>query len=287
MHAATKLIAMSMDSSFPEKSPQPAPDTSGSNPAGSGLQFDRAEFTPGTGAGCEFCKGPLGAEYFQVNGKAACVNCHGHIEQHLAGGSQPVRVLRAAAAGIGAAVAGFAVYWAIRATTGYEFGLVAILVGWMVGMAVRWGAFRRGGIFYQLLAVVLTYLAIASTYVPDILEGMHQAAANAQVEAATPAPGASNADQNSARDSVNESETPARESSVANTAATDRKAPLWIEVIVAFSLGIIAPFLMGTSNIIGWIIIAFGLMQAWRLNGRIPVQIAGPFPAGTRLPSQN
>jgi hypothetical protein len=155
----------------------------------------------------------------------------------------------------------------------------------MVGMAVRWGAFRRGGHFYQLLAVVLTYFAIASTYVPDILQGMHQARANAQAEGGTPGHDQGKASDGSDENSFKSGE--AEASRQGTVAATEQETPLWIDATVAFAFALTAPFLMGTSNIIGWIIIAFGLMQAWRLNGRMPIQIAGPFPAGARLPSRN
>jgi hypothetical protein len=179
---------------------------------------------------------------------------------------------RALAAGIGAAAAGFTIYWAIRAATGYEFALVAILVGWMVGMAVRWGSFRRGGILYQLLAVVLTYLAIASTYCPAILQGMREGREERRAAVSTqPAADSSIVKKQAVEDQVQ---------------ARDVDAPpLWLQLSVAFAISLAAPFLMGASNILGWIIIAFGLMQAWRLNKRISIQISGPFPAGARLPA--
>ncbi len=50
--------------------------------------------------------------------------------------------------------------------TGYEFGLIAILVGYAVGIAVRRGSSGRGGWPYQLLAVGLTYASIVGSYLP-------------------------------------------------------------------------------------------------------------------------
>ncbi len=38
-----------------------------------------------------------------------------------------------------------------------------------------------------------------------------------------------------------------------------------------------APFLMGADSIIGLIIIAIGLYEAWKLNKRNPIVITGPF----------
>src|SRR6266566_11816 len=64
---------------------------------------------------------------------------------------------------LGGAVVGAAVYFGIAALTGYEFGLVAIVVGLLVGGAVRKGSNGRGGRRYQLLAVFLTYTAVVVT----------------------------------------------------------------------------------------------------------------------------
>ncbi|MGZ8919977.1 MAG: hypothetical protein ACXW3L_03245, partial [Limisphaerales bacterium] len=135
------------------------------------LQFDRAEFNQGSAFPCSFCKAPIAGEYFQVNGQTACPNCRQQIDSAMSGGSKAGRALRAMAAGIVAGIAGFFIYWAVRAMTGYEVGLISILVGFMVGGAVRWGARIRGGLFYQLMAVVLTYMSIASNYTPDVLQG--------------------------------------------------------------------------------------------------------------------
>ena len=48
---------------------------------------------------------------------------------------------------------------------------------------------------------------------------------------------------------------------------------------VAFVIGIAvaAPFLEGAGNIIGLLIISFGLWQAWKLNAATPLAIEGPF----------
>ena len=48
--------------------------------------------------------------------------------------------------------------------------LIAILVGWMVGRAVSVGSEHRGGWLYQVMAVGFTYMAISTSYIPQIVE---------------------------------------------------------------------------------------------------------------------
>jgi hypothetical protein len=239
------------------------------------LQFDRAEFSAGGALPCSFCKAPITGPYFQVKAQTACPNCRDQIDAAFTGGSKIARTLRALIAGLGAAIAGFVIYWGIRAATGYEFGLVAILIGFMVGGAVRWGAKSRGGLFYQLMAVVLTYLSIASNYTPDVLQGMRQPQAEetAADENATAATAAANPTGTAADNKVAPVATPA-------TAEDEGPIPLWFALPIAFVISLAVPFMGGLSNVIGWVIIAFGLMQAWRINKRVPVEVTGPFTSG-------
>jgi hypothetical protein len=65
-----------------------------------------------------------------------------------------------------------------------EIGLISILVGFMVGAGVRKGSRHRGGWHYQLLAVILTYSAIAASYsaatLPQIFAAMREKEAKLQ-----------------------------------------------------------------------------------------------------------
>src|SRR5687768_10503240 len=120
--------------------------------ANDALQFDRAEFNQNAAFPCAFCKTPIAGDYFQVNGQTSCPNCREQLNAAMSGGSKTLRAFRALAAGTAAGIIGFFIYWGVRALTGYEVGLISILVGFMVGGAVRWGAQSRGGLFYQLMA---------------------------------------------------------------------------------------------------------------------------------------
>src|SRR4051812_36252602 len=123
------------------------------------LQFDNAEFTserPGA-LSCAACQKEIDATYYEVNGKTVCASCRAPIEAHRASGSRVERFARATVFGAGAAAVGGAIYYAVTRATGREFALVSILVGFMVGAAVRKGSWNRGGRVYQALALFLTY----------------------------------------------------------------------------------------------------------------------------------
>jgi hypothetical protein len=66
--------------------------------------------------------------------------------------------------------------------------------------------------------------------------------------------------------------------------ATTSDLPFFFELVFAFCFSLAVPFLGGVSNVIGWIIIAVGLIEAWRLNKRIPIEVRGPFDASAAGP---
>ena len=139
-------------------------------PAAAPLQFETAELpdAPATRA-CGVCKQPLQHSYFDVNGTVACPGCKDTLLASLRGGSGFVRWLKASALGTVAAALGAAGYSAFIMLTDSNFGLIAIAVGWAVGTAVSMGSERRGGVFYQLMALSLTYLSIGASLVPLFL----------------------------------------------------------------------------------------------------------------------
>lgn len=221
-----------------------------SAPAG-GLQFDHVESAPAAGppppgelpplpalpaaAGapqlaCQVCGREIREEYYEMGGKVACPSCHAAALAKWSGGSPAGRFLRAALLGAVAGLAGCLVYYLVLKLTGYEFGLIAILVGYAVGIAVRSGSRGHGGWPYQLLAVGLTYLSIVGSYLPLILAELGEVSAAGLI------------------------------------------------VLVPMMLAL--PFLGGLENILGLLIIGFGLWEAWRLNRRQEWSAAGPFRTG-------
>lgn len=135
------------------------------------LQFDRADFegAPKANTLCSVCGQTLWNVYYTANGRVLCEQCKTDLELAAHEGSGLGRFLRATLYGVGAGAVGSGVWFAVRAATGYEVGLIAVAVGFMVGAAVRKGSNGRGGWPYQALAMVLTYGSIVSAYVPVLL----------------------------------------------------------------------------------------------------------------------
>ena len=239
---------------------------------GQELQFERAEFENAPAqAQCAECNRQLTGFYFDVNGQTVCEACKYTIEARLTGGSAAGRFVRATGAGVVAAAIGSAIYYAISALTGYEFGLIAIVVGYAVGSAVRWGSDGRGGKSYQALAIALTYMAIVTTYIPPIVEELRKGPAiDAEAVQAGAVPTTPTA-----------SATPAS----ATTDAPSTTPPadtmpglggLVFAVLVLLAIACVAPFFAGFENIIGIVIIGIGLYEAWKLNRRSTLTITGP-----------
>ncbi|HET6230088.1 MAG TPA: hypothetical protein VFE05_08465 [Longimicrobiaceae bacterium] len=201
----------------------PPPDAAGAM----SLQFDSAEPAAAVAIEaqsieCAFCRTGIDDSYHEVGGRVACTSCRKGVEAELARGATPGGLVLAFVLGTGAAVLGAALYLAMVYFLNVEIGLVAILVGWLVGKAVRKGAGGRGGVPYQVTAAVLTYLAILTIYVPYQL-GQGGA---------------------------------------------------------LFPALLVAPVAEGFKNVLGILIMGFGVLQAWRMTAPARVSVTGPYRVG-------
>jgi len=113
---------------------------------------------------CAVCARRLTDWYFEAGGKILCPQCQQMVAASYSGGSGFLRFVKASVFGVVTAAAAAAAWIAITvAREGRISGIVAIGVAFLIGGAVRLGSGRRGGIAYQLLAMFITYLAIAAT----------------------------------------------------------------------------------------------------------------------------
>jgi hypothetical protein len=113
---------------------------------------------------CTACHQPIVDHYFEMNRTVVCELCRRSIEDQLRGGPGFARFSRAALFGAGAASVGTALYLAFLSFSAYDWSLIAVLIGYLVGRMVRKGGGGLGGTAYQMLAVVLTYASLGMTY---------------------------------------------------------------------------------------------------------------------------
>jgi len=245
-------------------------------PGGSPLDFDKAQFEEETPSEftCEYCKKAIDGVYFDVNGGTYCEPCRQELESARTTGDPLSRFFRAlACGGIGGAI-GAAIYYAVLAITDYEIGLIALLVGFLVGAGVRLGSGRSGGRGYQVLAVAMTYMAIVSTYIPFIIEAMMTEPQARETQ------------------TLGDSGVLAAEPEAVPEGAAPEDASIAVYLLALVVIGVIAmatPFLAGVENVIGILIIDFALYEAWRMNAYQPLVVEGPFklgeePSGDALP---
>lgn len=230
-------------------------------PEEASLQFDRVEAAPGAeaapGSGsCAACNAALVQQYWASEDKTLCSSCAADIRQRNAAKPGFAGLLRAGLFGSVAAAVGCGIYYLVS-LTGWEFGLIAIVVGLLVGFAVRKGSGGHGGLAYQLLAVALTYCAITATNTPYIVQGMLEA----EHEEETPA----TAERDGAVPEATRAGPPTAQAHVGH-------------YVVGFALALAFPFLAASENVMGLIILAIGLWEAWKINRRVETPLLGPYP---------
>jgi hypothetical protein len=234
------------------------------------LQFGRAEFVGApAGTACTMCQTPIAGSYFEANGAVVCDGCRAVLAAFGTAGTRTSRFLRALGAGLLAAAAGSALYFLVSKLTGYEFGLIAIVVGFAVGAAVKWGCHGRGGALYQALAIGLTYLAIVSTYVPQIVDAF---GADEETQVA----GALAPESQPAATAPQEVTLAPQAAAIAEPAPPPTPGGFLIGLAILMVIACVAPFLAGFQNILGLFIIGFGLYEAWKINKRPVITITGP-----------
>lgn len=270
------------------------PIEAGAAPAGS----DDSAFLPT----CQKCQQRISDAYYEVQGAVSCGSCYQEALAAWHSGTPITRGLRALVFGCVAALLGCILYYAILKLTGYEFGLIAIVVGYAVGYAVKVGGGRRGGAYYQALAIALTYLSIVFSYLPMVFEGvMNEVAQEEQaveepvaalVEPATGDP-ATNEAASSAPPTPESAAPPGElpatapspaDGSLASEASAEGEIDAvggLVAVVVLMGLILAMPFLAGLENILGLIIIGFGLFEAWKINRKEEFSAAGPYRVGT------
>src|SRR5436190_9237040 len=140
------------------------------------LQFDRViTGSPASGSPdrpavvCLACHTAIETQYYDINGKSFCGRCRDTIESEAETPRGIAPFVSASLYGLVGGIFGALLYYAVIAIAHLEVGIVAVLIGYMVGYSVRTGAHGRGGRRFQILAVALTYASVAFAYTPPVV----------------------------------------------------------------------------------------------------------------------
>lgn len=251
------------------------------------LDFDRAE-SGLDGAGrmiqCSNCRRPIVSASYEAGGHILCPPCKGELAALVTDKGQ---YLKALAYGVGGAAVGTIIYFAVAAITGFEIGLVAILVGGLVGRGISKDSGGVGGQRYQLTAVFLTYVAISLSYGGLIVKEIASNATPRDTVAS-----ADSLDDRAPAPNLSEFSLDAPDSAAAvpgapaDSVATAHAGAFGLALGALFVPQLTLPLLVAFSNLpgslIGLLIVGYGLWQAWKMNGKPHVVITGPFAVGDR-----
>jgi hypothetical protein len=232
------------------------------------LQFDRVETTTPLGEAttspavtCAVCGKSVDREYYHANGKPICDSCRQVVTAATATPRSAGTLAVAGVFGLGAAIAGAAIYYAVIAIANLEIGIVAILIGYMVGWAVRKGAGGGGGRRFQILAVVLTYWAVGLAYTPLAFKELSK-----------------DRQESSASTLTSDSTAAKAPEDLSGRGVTLAVGGL---VLFAFALPLFSVFGSMPLGLISALIIFIGLRQAWQMTGKPELVISGPYKVGT------
>ena len=258
------------------------------------LQFDRVETTTPLGdtpaspaVTCAVCGKSVDREYYHANGKPICDSCRQVVTAAAATPRSVGKLVVAGVFGLGAAIAGAAIYYAVIAIANLEIGIVAILIGYMVGWAVRKGAGGGGGRRFQILAVVLTYWAVGLAYTPlafkELSKDKKESSANTLTSDSTAAKGPTLAervgDTTVATTSADSAKAAAKENG--DLSGRDVAIAFGGLILFAFALPLLSVFGSMPLGLLSALIIFIGLRQAWQMTGKPPLAISGPYKVGT------
>jgi hypothetical protein len=155
---------------------------------------------------------------------------------------------------------------------GFQIGIVALAVGWMVGKAIRTGGYGVGGRSQQILAVALTYFAISTSFLPAaFFIGMKRGVvAVSEAKKRSTKPPVQGEVQNPVQNPLQSDVKPV-------------KKPISPGEAIAglLMLATISPFLQLASSPAGGLISLFilfiGLQRAWALTAGHEILVTGPY----------
>ncbi len=118
---------------------------------------------------CEGCSKPIDLtdEHLVIEAKKKgeketflCAQCLTETQAALEEETHNPNIPLALVFGLGAAVVAGFIWYFLVTLTGWQVGIVAILMGWLVGQGIVWGAGHKRGAPLQWISVLLTIVAI-------------------------------------------------------------------------------------------------------------------------------
>jgi hypothetical protein len=272
------------------------PGSAGEQP----LDFSAPTDQPSALPTCSSCKNAIPDQYWSVGPAILCQSCRDAVERGQSVSPEVTartgRFTRALLFGIGGMLAGATVWYAVAKLANIEAGLIAILLGYLVGKGVFAGSGKRGGRRYQVLAAVLTYLGIGVAYVPFAVEAAITAARASRDSAAAVTRTASGAKpvgelsgaeleaETHRLDSVLAAgQTPAEPSG--KPGALGFLAGLGIALGGVLTLPVLATIGGFPGSLISLLIYGFAIMEAWKLTRAATLVLTGPFRVGGAAPA--
>jgi hypothetical protein len=256
-----------------EEPVEEAPDT--------GEALEEGEAYDSGGLSCVTCGREIEDVHYRINGEVVCVYCRELAGSLVGGGSRAARFFGASALGVLAAVVGGVGCLVVSGVFGdpgefsnFGFGFLAFLVSLLVGFAVKLGSRRRGGWLYQGMAMILSYLAMVTTFIPGIHEYMateESVAMAASPDEAGSTEAAANADTEEGASAI-----------IWDDLDAIQKAAYCLFLYV---FALLTPFLslfdVGSDwgNATWFLFAAFAVGVAWHVNRRLKIAITGPFEA--------
>jgi hypothetical protein len=250
------------------------------------LQFDRVQTgqpdqvagttAAASGVKCQSCGLTIRTTYFSLGNATICGRCRASFEQSNEASQSWPTFFKACLFGLVACVAGAIVYYGVIAITNLEIGLVAILIGYMVGFAVRRATGGFGGLRYQFLAMGLTYFAVSLAYAPLVFKASLDSDNAEMTVTKTTFAAPANPD---AADATPQQTTTTEQVEMPGAPVTLGgffKALGGLAVFL-FALPILSVVYSMPSGLISAAIIGFGMRQAWRMTAAAALDVTGPY----------
>jgi hypothetical protein len=250
------------------------------------LQFDRAvNDNPTAGVPptpvveCAGCKITIKTQYYDVNGKALCGTCRAAVAEAAETPRGMSTLMLSALFGLGAGIVGAGIYYAVIAIAHLEIGIVAILIGYMVGYSVRRGAQGRGGRRFQVLAAALTYFSVALAYAPLAV----QQAMKDKAELTAVAPAATD----TTVDVTPQAAAPEGAKPQARPKPSGARIAMSFVILGGIMIALPVLVVIGSmpSGLISAFIIFIGMRQAWKMTEAAVLKIHGPYRVGAAKPA--